>query len=154
MYRPRFSEIWGRKSWQEGPGKSFLKLFCVLLKYIEIKKWKCVEMTGNIEKLTMVAFYKYGVKAIWFMFAVLKRNWVVLFLHWGGGEFKKFMNTQENAAYQLHILNCINESFLGYRKIIISSPNCFYAKLMQLEFMEGENNLPYTLLLETMLSVC
>lgn len=26
-----------------------------------------------------IAFYKYGVKAIWFMFAVLK-NWVVLFI--------------------------------------------------------------------------
>lgn len=26
-----------------------------------------------------IAFYRYGVKAIWFMFAVLK-NWVVLFI--------------------------------------------------------------------------
>lgn len=26
-----------------------------------------------------IAFYKYGVKALWFMFAVLK-NWVVLFI--------------------------------------------------------------------------
>lgn len=38
---------------------------------------------------------------------------------------RNLLNAQENAVYQLHILNCINER----GKITISSLCCFYVKL-------------------------
>ena len=83
---------------------------------------------GNSEKLMMAAFYKYGVKAIRFMFAVLKE--LSGFIPADGGKNpRNLLNTQKNAAYHLPILNCTSKSFLEFRKIIISSPNCFYVKL-------------------------
>lgn len=47
----------------------------------------------------------------------------------GGGNPRNLLSTQENAAFQLWILNCIGKSFSECREIIISSSNCFYVKL-------------------------
>lgn len=53
----------------------------------------------------------------------------ILSLQLEGKNPRNLLNTQENAAFQLQILNCIGESFPECGKIIISSPNCFYVKL-------------------------
>jgi len=47
----------GKKKLTVSPGEDFFFFFaniCMLLKYIENNKWKCLKVTGNIEKLMMV----------------------------------------------------------------------------------------------------
>lgn len=65
------------------------------------------------------------------MFAVLKElsGFIYSMSAVRGGETKKLIECSRNAAFRLHILNCISKSFSECRKIIISSPNCFYVKL-------------------------
>lgn len=66
------------------------------------------------------------------MFAVLKELSGFIYPISAVREKKKLrnlLNAQENAAFQLQVLNCISKSFSTCRKIIISSPNCFYVKL-------------------------
>lgn len=74
---------------------------------------------------------------------------MVLFLQLGRegkrrGKSKDFIEYSRKRSISItYFKTAFSESFSECRKIIISPPDYVYVKLMQLEFVERENNLPY-----------
>lgn len=89
-----------------------------------------------------IAFFKYKVKAVWFMFAVLK-NWVVLFLQLRK-IYKKCIEYSRKWSISIAYFKLDQWELCEIQKDNNLFPKLFLCWIMQPEFVEGENNLPYS----------